>query len=95
LFWVEAEEVCVVAAAPVRTRTATRVRIASFMELAPWVEYFKLLIRKGLERLISVGRAYRPWAIPQAFGSSGGQVGIGSMLTRAVVTLFLVEAEEV
>jgi hypothetical protein len=31
LFWAEAEEVWVVAAAPVRARTTTRVRIASFM----------------------------------------------------------------
>jgi hypothetical protein len=33
--------------------------------------------------------------MPQAFGSSGGQVGTGSMLTLATVTLFFVEAEEV
>jgi hypothetical protein len=39
LFWVEAEEVRVVAAAPVRARTTTRVRIASFMELAPWGDW--------------------------------------------------------
>jgi hypothetical protein len=31
LFWVEAEEVCVLAAAPVRTRIATRVRTVSFI----------------------------------------------------------------
>ncbi len=37
----------------------------------------------------------RPRPIPQAFGSFGGHVGIGSMLTRAAVTLFWVEAEEV
>jgi hypothetical protein len=36
LFWVEADDVWVVAAAPVSARTTTRVRIASFMELAPW-----------------------------------------------------------
>jgi hypothetical protein len=35
LFFVEAEEVWVVAAAPVRARTTTRVRIASFMDLSP------------------------------------------------------------
>ena len=33
--------------------------------------------------------------MPQQFGSSGGQVGTGSMLTLATVTLFWVEAEEV
>ena len=33
--------------------------------------------------------------MPQAFGSSGGQEGIGSMLTRATSTLFWAEAEEV
>ena len=33
--------------------------------------------------------------MPQAFGSSGAQTGTGSMLVRAAVTLFLVEAEEV
>jgi hypothetical protein len=33
--------------------------------------------------------------MPQAFGSSGAQVGIGSMLVRAIVTLFCVEAEVV
>jgi hypothetical protein len=32
LFWVEAEEVCVVATAPVRTITATRVRTMFFTE---------------------------------------------------------------
>jgi hypothetical protein len=32
---VEAEEVCVVAAAPVRARTTTRVRTISFMCVAP------------------------------------------------------------
>ena len=31
LFWVEAEEVCVVAIAPVRTRTATKARIICFI----------------------------------------------------------------
>ena len=31
LFWVEVEEVCVVAAAPVRARMTTSVRTASFM----------------------------------------------------------------
>jgi len=31
--------------------------------------------------------------MPQAFGSSGGQVGTGSMLAFATVTLFFVEAE--
>jgi hypothetical protein len=40
-------------------------------------------------------RNYRPWAIPQALGSSGAQTGTGSMLVRAAVTLFWVEAEEV
>ena len=39
--------------------------------------------------------AYRPWAMPQPFGSSGAQLGIGNMLVRATVTLFWVEAEEV
>ena len=33
--------------------------------------------------------------MPQALGSSGGQVGMGSMLVRATVTLVFVEAEEV
>jgi hypothetical protein len=33
--------------------------------------------------------------MPQAFGSSGGHVGMGSMLTLATVTLVFVEAEEV
>ena len=33
--------------------------------------------------------------MPQQFGSSGGQVGTGSMLTLATVTLLWVEAEEV
>jgi hypothetical protein len=37
----------------------------------------------------------RPRPMPQAFGSSGGQVGTGSMLVRAAVTLFCVVAEEV
>jgi hypothetical protein len=33
--------------------------------------------------------------MPQALGSSGGQVGTGIMLTREATTLFWVEAEEV
>ena len=33
--------------------------------------------------------------MPQPFGSSGGHIGTGSMLVRATVTLFWVEAEEV
>jgi hypothetical protein len=33
--------------------------------------------------------------MPHAFGSSGGQVGTGSILVRDAVTLFEVEAEEV
>jgi hypothetical protein len=33
--------------------------------------------------------------IPQACGSSGAQTGTGSMLVRATVTLFLVEADDV
>jgi hypothetical protein len=34
--------------------------------------------------------------MPQAFGSSGAQLGMGSMLVRATVTLFwVVVAEEV
>jgi hypothetical protein len=33
--------------------------------------------------------------MPQAFGSSGAQLGIGSTLTLVAVTLFWVEAEEV
>ena len=33
--------------------------------------------------------------MPQAFASSGAQLGIGSMPVRDAVTLFLVEAEEV
>ena len=33
--------------------------------------------------------------MPQPFGSSGAHIGIGSMLVRATVTLFWVEAEEV
>jgi hypothetical protein len=34
--------------------------------------------------------------MPQAFGSSGAQLGMGSMLVRAAVTLFwVVVAEEV
>jgi hypothetical protein len=41
LFWVEAEEVCVVAAAPVRTRIATKMRAMLFMEVAPF-ELFKV-----------------------------------------------------
>jgi hypothetical protein len=35
LFWVEAEEVCVVAAAPVRMRVATKARTMFFMERSP------------------------------------------------------------
>jgi hypothetical protein len=34
LLWVEAEEVCVVATAPVRTRTATKARKIVFMEIS-------------------------------------------------------------
>jgi hypothetical protein len=41
LFWAEAEEVCVVATAPVRTRTATKMRTMLFMEVAPF-ELFKV-----------------------------------------------------
>src|SRR5580698_11339799 len=33
--------------------------------------------------------------MPQALGSSGGQVGTGIMLTREATTLFWVEAEEI
>ena len=33
--------------------------------------------------------------MPQPFGSSGAHMGTGSMLVRATVTLFWVEAEEV
>ena len=33
--------------------------------------------------------------MPQAFGSSGAQLGMGSMPTLETVTLFWVEAEEV
>jgi hypothetical protein len=32
--------------------------------------------------------------MPQAFGSSGAQLGMGSMLVRAAVTLFWVVVEE-
>jgi hypothetical protein len=41
LFWVEAEEVCVVAAAPVRTRIATKARTMFFMDVALF-EPFKM-----------------------------------------------------
>jgi hypothetical protein len=37
LFWVEAEEVRVVAATPVRTRTATKARTKNFMIEAPFL----------------------------------------------------------
>jgi hypothetical protein len=40
-------------------------------------------------------RIYLPCAMPQPLGSSGGHMGIGSMLVRATVTLLWVEAEEV
>jgi hypothetical protein len=47
LFCVEAEEVWVVAAAPVRTRTTTKARIASFIKVGLfWSWSFKLLINK-------------------------------------------------
>ena len=42
-----------------------------------------------------VASTYRPWAIPQALGSSGAQTGTGSMLVRVAVTLFWVAADEV
>ena len=42
-----------------------------------------------------VAAAYRPCAMPQPLGSSGGHMGTGNMLVRATVTLFWVEAEEV
>jgi hypothetical protein len=40
---VGAEEVWVVATAPVRTRTATKARIASFIKMVPyrWFSWFK------------------------------------------------------
>ena len=51
LFWVEAEEVWVVAAAPLRARTTTSVRMASFIILAP-LRYLlvKSLINNALAR---------------------------------------------
>jgi hypothetical protein len=91
LFWVAAEELCVVAAAPLRARTTTRVRIASFIK-APLGVSDKFLINKQLQMK---RWGYRPWAIPQALGSSGAQTGTGSMLVRVAVTLFWVVAEEV
>ena len=39
--------------------------------------------------------AYRLEPSPQAFGSSGAHIGVGSALLRATVTLDVVEAEEI
>jgi hypothetical protein len=63
LCWVEAEEVWVVAATPVRTRTTTNARTISFMVLAPFeVLLIELLITNGLAsysllELASLGHA--------------------------------------
>jgi hypothetical protein len=47
------------------------------------------------KRLNRKDLVYRPRPIPQAFGSSGAQVGTGRTLTREATTLFWVEAAEV
>jgi 3-polyprenyl-4-hydroxybenzoate decarboxylase len=50
LFWVEAEDVWVLAAAPVRTRTTTKARTICFMVWAPFqVMFVKLLITNDSE----------------------------------------------
>jgi hypothetical protein len=72
LFWAEAEEVWVVAAAPVRARTTTRVRIASFMELAPWGDWLGTWLKSRTQwnqqrvYLASLSHAAGVWIIGRA-----------------------------
>jgi hypothetical protein len=57
LFWVEAEEVWVVAAAPVRTRTATIARTIIFMETnSPEISCYRKLLKLLIIRADSSGR---------------------------------------
>jgi hypothetical protein len=80
------------AAAPVRARTMTNARMMVFMTRLPkadfckvenWLIFLKLLIREDY------------LSIPQAAGSSGGQVGIGMALVLAAATLVWAEAEAI
>jgi len=95
LFWVEADEICVEATAPVRTRTATKARTMFFMDWAPFYMIVSKLQKISIFRRNANVLTYRPRPIPQAFGSSGAHVGTGRTLTRAAVTLFWVDAEEI